>query len=110
MEVQLLTCQECGSSNLRNILIREPGEKDKIFVQCQKCEAFVSRYKIAQGGYYHHGDTFESYLRGVTRADEVMSAKKIRRQYDQLKQKTLEKFKVVLIELKRRVPDYKDRE
>ncbi len=67
MEVHRQTCQKCGSRKLKNILAREPGEPDRVFVQCHDCNELVARYIIGQGGYYHYGKGFESYIRGLSR-------------------------------------------
>jgi len=81
---------------MRNLLAREPGEPDKVFVQCCDCKQLVARYKIGQGGYYHHGKGFESYIRGVSRGGEAMSGKNIMNEFETIKTKVLDKFEKVL--------------
>lgn len=81
---------------MRNILAREPGEPDKVFVQCRSCKQMVARYTIGQGGYYHHGKGFESYIRGLSRGGEIMSGKNVKKDYENMKTKCLEKFGEVL--------------
>lgn len=85
---------------MRNILAREPGEPDKVFVQCCDCQQLVARYVIGQGGYYHHGKGFESYIRGLSRSGESMSAKNVKNEFETIKTKVLEKFEKVLELLK----------
>ena len=90
MEIHRQTCQFCGSRNLKNILVREPGEQDKVFVQCRGCRKMVARYIISHGGYYHHGKGFESYLKGLTRGSgELMSGKNIKKDFETIKTKAL---------------------
>lgn len=101
MEVHRQTCQNCGSRNMRNILAREPGEPDKVFVQCRYCKELVARYMIGQGGYYHHGKGFESYIRGLSRGGEIMSGKNVKNEFDTMKTKCLAAFEKVLEALKK---------
>ncbi len=77
MEVHVQKCQNCTSSNLKNIIFRESGEPDRVYVQCQNCQEFVSSYVISPLGYYHHGKGYESFLRGIHRSGEVMSGRRI---------------------------------
>ena len=51
MEVHVQKCQHCKSQNLKNIIYRESGEPDRVFVQCQNCQEFVASYVIAPLGY-----------------------------------------------------------
>jgi hypothetical protein len=46
---------------MRNILVRIPGEPQKVYVQCIDCREFVALYTLSD--YYHHGKGIESYLR-----------------------------------------------
>ncbi len=100
MEIHRQTCQSCGSKNMRNVLVREPGEPDKVFVQCRYCKELVAQYMIGQGGYYHHGKGFESYIRGLSRSGEGMSGKNVKNEFEDIKTKVLKKFKEVLQALK----------
>ena len=75
MEVHVQKCQKCRSANLKNIIYRESGEPDRIYVQCHDCHDFVASYVIAPLGYYHHGKGYESFLRGVTRSGGFMSGR-----------------------------------
>lgn len=89
MEVLLQKCQSCSSTNMQNILYRESGEPDRVFVQCQNCKEFVASYVISPLGYYHHGKGFESFLRGIHRSGEFMSGRRIKqlfikRKYDEM--------------------------
>ena len=101
MKIHVQKCQNCGSKEHKNILARESGEPDRVYVQCQACQEFVASYVIAPLGYYHHGKGYESFLRGVTRSGEFMSGRRIKglflkRKVDELKafQQILEKLKI----------------
>ncbi len=61
MEVHRQTCQDCGSIDVRNILVREEGRAQMVFVRCAKCGDLVARYRLRD--YYHHGKDVESFLR-----------------------------------------------
>jgi len=63
MEVIHQKCQECGSIDLGNILVRERGRATMVFVRCAKCGELVARYRLRD--YYHHGKGIESYLRSM---------------------------------------------
>lgn len=97
MEVHRQTCQICNSRSMKNLLVREPGERDKVFVQCQDCQNLVARYKISHGGYYHHGKDFESYLRGLTRGSaELMSGKNLKSDFENTRKKVEQIFEKVI--------------
>lgn len=92
MEVHVQQCQFCESRQVRDILVREEGEPDRVFVQCQKCDAFVASYVIAPLGYYHHGKGFESFLRGIYRSGEFMSGRRVKEKFQHRKDKEQERF------------------
>ena len=62
MEIHVQRCQFCGSNKMKNILVRQPGDRDRVYVQCHDCEEFVASYIIAPRGYYHHGKGYESFF------------------------------------------------
>ncbi len=90
MEVHRQTCQACDSRKLRNILLREPGENDRVLVECTECKEPVAQYVIAPGGYYHHAKGFESYLRGLTRDGDFMGGKIMENDYMEIQEKYLQ--------------------
>lgn len=102
MEIHIQQCQNCQSNNLKNILAREPGESDKVYVQCQDCKEFVASYVIQPRGYYHHGKGYESFLRGIYRTGQFMSGTRIKRLFLEHKEGEIEGFKEVLKLLKER--------
>lgn len=101
MEIHRQTCQKCRCKRMRNLIVREEGAGDVIFVQCTECMDLVARYKIAHKGYYHHGKGFESYLRGLNRGGDFMSGKDIQEEFHRVRAGSLEQFEKVLKELAR---------
>ena len=69
MQVHRQTCQQCGSIDVRNILVREADRPTEVYVRCGQCGELVAGYQLSN--YYHHGKGIESYLRehGVGAAD-----------------------------------------
>jgi len=102
MEIHLQQCQSCGKRNLRNILVREPGENDKVYVQCRSCDAFVASYTISPMGYYHHGKGYESFLRSVQRSGEFMSGRNVADVYRERVVKEERHFEKVLEAVQKR--------
>ena len=102
MKIHVQKCQNCQSTNLKNILYRESGEPDRVFVQCNDCQEFVASYVIAPLGYYHHGKGYESFLRGVSRSGEFMSGRRIKKLFLQRKEDEVKAFEIVLKSLKTR--------
>ena len=100
MNIHRQTCQGCGSHTVRNLLVREEGNDDEVYVQCDGCQKLVARYVIAPQGYYHHGKDFESYLRGLKRGGQFDSGKNMRDLCDQVREECIEKFREVLGEKK----------
>lgn len=92
MELRLQTCQDCGSSRTRNLLVREEGKGDQVFVQCVECDGFISRYRLAENGYYHHGKGFESYMRSMKRNGSTASAQEMRDDFENLRAVALDEF------------------
>lgn len=79
MEIHIQQCQNCKSDKLKNILYREAGKSDKVYVQCQDCDSFVASYVIEPAGYYHHGKGYESFLRGINRSGEFTSGNRVKK-------------------------------
>lgn len=61
MELQIQSCPQCGSTQLKNILVREPGNMNKVYVLCASCEQPVSRYRLS--GYHYLGNPEVSFFR-----------------------------------------------
>lgn len=61
MEVHRQTCQQCGSINVRNILVRDQDESISVYVRCSNCLELVAAYALRD--YYHHHRGYESFLR-----------------------------------------------
>lgn len=85
---------------MKNILYRQTGKSDKVYVQCQNCGEFVASYAIAPRGYYHHGKGYESFLRGISRGGEFMSGTRVQRLFTEHKEKEIQTFEKVLKLLK----------
>ncbi len=96
MEIHVQKCQNCSSDKMKNILFREPGRLDRVYVQCYGCKAFVASYAINPLGYYHHGKGYESFLRGVTRSGQFMSGREVQRLYERRKREEVERFEKVI--------------
>lgn len=60
MEIRHQTCLTCHSETLENIIVRDAGRTETIFVRCAKCREFVARYILKD--YYHHGRSLDSLL------------------------------------------------
>ncbi len=63
MEIRRQQCQQCGSRDAHNILVRDTDALMTIYVRCLGCRALVARYKLNE--YYHHGEGIESFLRSL---------------------------------------------
>lgn len=96
MEIHVQRCQNCQSETLKNILYREPGELDKVYVQCQNCKEFVASYMVSPLGYFHYGKGFASFLRGINRSGEFMSGRRIQKLFDKRKEEEVSRFNNLL--------------
>ncbi|MDH5541553.1 MAG: hypothetical protein OEY64_01175 [Nitrospinota bacterium] len=96
MEIHRQTCQKCGSREMRNLLARAVGESDKVFVQCVKCGELVARYTIGQGGYYHHGKGYESYLRSLNRGGDYESTRDMNNAFNTIVESCEKEFAEIL--------------
>ncbi|MEZ4686644.1 MAG: hypothetical protein R3B47_11430 [Bacteroidia bacterium] len=105
MEIHVQHCQNCQSISMKNILFREAGESDRVYVQCLDCGEFVASYVIAPMGYYHHGKGYESFLRGVNRSGEFMSGSRIKKKFQEHKEGEIRAFAQVIELLKARNED-----
>lgn len=61
MEVHRQQCQTCGSIRVHDILVRESGQPQTVFVVCAECHGLVARYRLQE--YYHHGKGADSFIR-----------------------------------------------
>jgi hypothetical protein len=105
MNVYRQTCHNCGTRRVRNILVREEGKGDEVYVQCDGCRELVARYVIAPQGYYHHGKDFESYLRGLKRGGHFDSGKDMDAQFEKVKEECVTEFQEVLKKLEEKKGD-----
>jgi hypothetical protein len=95
---------------MKNVLFRESGQSDRVYVQCQDCKEFVASYVIAPMGYYHHGKGYESFLRGINRSGEFMSGSRIKKKFLELKEGEERAFAYVLDLLRKRDKARKEEE
>jgi hypothetical protein len=63
MEIRHQSCLACHSKTLENIIVREAGRTQAIYVRCATCHQFVARYLLKD--YYHHGRTLDSLLQST---------------------------------------------
>ncbi|QDT65502.1 hypothetical protein [Calycomorphotria hydatis] len=97
MEVHRQQCQSCKGRDMRDILVREPNEPQRVYVRCINCGAFVARYTLS--GYYHHGKGIESYLRTHSVPDD--SGREWLDRFRHTEQSALEGFERAVEELQR---------
>ncbi len=109
MDVLIQKCQNCQSENLKNILFREAGEPDRVFVECHDCHTFVASYVIAPLGYYHNGKGFESFLRGVDRSGEFMSGRRVKNLFQERTELEIEAYKIVKEKLEEKLKSQKSK-
>ena len=102
MELHVQRCQSCNSINMKNILVRENGASDRVYVQCQDCKSFVASYEIAPMGYFHNGKGYESFLRGIVRSGEITSSRNLQSLFETRRQKELNKYDEVIQKLEER--------
>jgi hypothetical protein len=63
MEVHIQKCHFCRSTEMCNLLVREPGQPQNVYVKCRACGEFVARYRLSE--YYHNGKGIDSWLRSL---------------------------------------------
>ena len=63
MEIRHQTCLACHSESLENIIVRDAGRTQAVYVRCRDCREFVARYILKD--YYHHGRTLDSLLQST---------------------------------------------
>jgi hypothetical protein len=102
MELHRQQCQKCKSFNMRNILVRNPGEQQMVYVLCVDCHGFVALYKLRD--YYHHGKGIESYLRSHG-AGEVESGRHMLSDFKEVQETAVEGFEKVIEQLKKEGKD-----
>lgn len=98
MEVHRQRCQNCGSLDAHNLLVREPGEPATVYVRCTACESLVARYVLAD--YYHHGKGIESYLRSHA-GQFADSGRRVHEELAEAQASALEGYERALAELRR---------
>ena len=83
---------------MRNILVRNPGESQMIYVRCVDCHEFVALYKLKD--YYHHGKGIESYLKS-NGAGAVESGRQMLDDFKKVQESALEGFEKIIEQLKK---------
>ncbi|MEM7754469.1 MAG: hypothetical protein AAF297_02420 [Planctomycetota bacterium] len=96
MEVHRQHCQNCGSMDAHNIIVREPGEPTTIFVRCMQCHELVARYQLRD--YLHHGKDIESFIRSHGALSRE-SARDILRAFEEASEKSQKDFQRALAAL-----------
>ena len=97
MEVHRQTCQSCGSMDVRNVIVREPGRAQMVYVICAECHELVARYRLSS--YYHHGKGLESYLKSMG-TDASDSARSHLDEFRTTKEEALEGYEAAVRQLK----------
>ncbi len=96
MQVNRQTCQECGSREARNIIVREAGRPITIYVRCGNCGELVASYELKS--YYHHGKGIESYLRAQGAVAEE-SGRRWLAEFNQAQEQALSGYQAALEKL-----------
>ncbi|MHC4992372.1 MAG: hypothetical protein ACYTGC_15470 [Planctomycetota bacterium] len=97
MEIHRQQCQACGSHDVHNILARETGRPQTVYVRCARCRDLVARYLLS--GYYHHGKDVDSYLRSLGHL-AAESGRDTLEDFKQVQNDAIEGFERVLEHLK----------
>jgi len=87
---------------MRNILVRNPGEPQRVYVRCIECREFVALYTLSD--YYHHEKGVESYLRshGSSAAD---SGRLLLADFKKVQESSVEGFEKVIEQLNKEEKD-----
>ena len=93
VETHRQRCQACGSTTLHNILVREPGNPQAVFVQCADCQELVARYQLSD--YYHHGKGIDSWLRSLGSGSHE-SGRDFMGEFERVRSKAHADFKTIL--------------
>ncbi|MEZ6317149.1 MAG: hypothetical protein R3B49_00145 [Phycisphaerales bacterium] len=96
MEVHRQQCQACGSFSLYDVLVREAGQPQTVFVICAACHDLVARYRLQ--GYYHHGKGADSFIRS-REGKMAESGRELLEEFDTVRVDALRGFKRVLGQL-----------
>jgi hypothetical protein len=98
MEVHRQQCQDCGSYEVKLILVREADLPTVIYVRCGNCGELVARYELSD--YYHHGRGMESFLRGKMATVEE-SGRDMLESFEEAKKKAVKGYHKAMAELER---------
>lgn len=98
MEVHRQQCQKCQAYDVRNILVREEGQPQTVYVRCGRCGELVARYVLSD--YYHHERGFESFLRSHD-ATVAESGRDVLNEFKRVEEDAVRGFQKVLEELER---------
>lgn len=82
---------------MRNILVREPGRAQMVFVRCADCGELVARYRLRD--YYHHGKDAESFLRSMG-SQAVDSGREQLNEFNRVQEESVAAFEEVLEQLR----------
>lgn len=100
MDVHIQRCQNCGSTTTRNILARDDAQR--VYVQCRSCGELVARYILAQGGYYHNGKDYESFLRTLMLDGGFSSGRDMQALFEEVKAHSAKGFEKACEEVRKK--------
>lgn len=93
MEVHRQQCQNCGSFEVRNILVRDTDVPNIVYVCCTACGELVARYKLSE--YYHHGKGADSFIRSLGAA-AVESGRNVLEQFKRAQEESIAGYREAL--------------
>tara|TARA_R110002096_G_scaffold91625_23_gene207400 strand:+ start:14673 stop:14987 length:315 start_codon:yes stop_codon:yes gene_type:complete len=96
MEIHRQRCQNCDSLEVQNLLTREQGEPDTVYVRCAQCGELVARYRLR--AYYHHGKGIDSFLR-TQGGSSLESGREALADFERAKSDALKGFQKVMEQL-----------
>lgn len=105
MEIHRQCCQTCGTPDVRNIVVREPGQPLTIFVQCAGCLQLVARYRLSDC--YVHGQGLETWLRSLGPAT-AESGRDFHGEFERIRQDAVTGYQAALRELSAMGPEVSD--
>ena len=91
--VRIMRCPGCDSADLRNLVDIVKGRHMRIYVECAKCHAFVSRFSVRN---YTSSRTYESALKGLSEGrSHTTSGRELMGKIEGFTQNVVEEFRRV---------------
>jgi ribosomal protein L32 len=96
MDIRLQKCEACGSTDMRNYVVRDEEHPPTVYARCIDCGELVAAYTLS-GCYFHHKG-IDSWLRTMSRG-QFESGRRLLQMFEEVREGAIAGFADLLSKL-----------